>query len=242
MTKNWYSDWFDSHYYHVLYKDRNEKEAEFFIDNIISHLQIQKKSKLLDVACGKGRHAIYFNKKGLHVVGIDLSSNSINIAKKHESKTLQFKVHDMRKEFKKNEFDIVTNLFTSFGYFDDEKEEQDTINSMAKNLKKGGILIIDFMNVKKTMLNLITSEKKTVNAINFKIYRKIKNNQIIKDIKFSDNNIKYHFEEKVKALTLDDINLFIINAGLKIVNIFGNYKLEDFNALNSDRLIIVCKK
>lgn len=242
MTSNWYADWFDSHYYHILYKNRDEKEAEFFIDNLISHLQIPQKSKLLDVACGKGRHAIYFNKKGMDVVGIDLSTNSINTAKRDTNKMLQFVVHDMRNKFRNNEFDIVTNLFTSFGYFEKYKDEQDTIDAMALSLKKGGKLIIDFMNVKKVMLNLIKSEKKTIDGINFNIIRKIENNNIIKDIKFSDNNIKYHFQEKVKALTLDDMNTFILNAGLKIINIFGNYKLEDFNALKSERLIILCTK
>ncbi len=242
MKSNWYADWFDSHYYHILYKNRDEKEAEFFIDNLISHLQIPQKSKLLDVACGKGRHAIYFNKKGMDVVGIDLSTNNINIAKRDTNKTLQFAIHDMRNKFRDNEFDIVTNLFTSFGYFENYNDEQDTINAMALSLKKRGILIIDFMNVKKVMLNLIKSEKRTVDGINFNIIRKIENNNIIKDIKFSDNNIKYHFQEKVKVLTLDDMNTFILNAGLKIINVFGNYKLEDFNALNSERLIILCTK
>tara|TARA_B100000427_G_scaffold291311_2_gene268047 strand:- start:1187 stop:1633 length:447 start_codon:yes stop_codon:yes gene_type:complete len=148
----------------------------------------------------------------------------------------------MRNKFRDNEFDIVTNLFTSFGYFENYNDEQDTINAMALSLKKRGILIIDFMNVKKVMLNLIKSEKRTVDGINFNIIRKIENNNIIKDIKFSDNNIKYHFQEKVKVLTLDDMNTFILNAGLKIINVFGNYKLEDFNALNSERLIILCTK
>lgn len=242
MTSKWYSDWFDSFYYHVLYKNRDKKEAQFFIDNLIAYLHIPKGSKLLDVACGKGRHAIYFNNKGMDVVGVDLSANSIKIANKHKGIRLQFEVHDMRKTFKNNEFDIVTNLFTSFGYFEKYKDEQDTINAMAVNLKKGGMLIIDFMNSKKVMLNLIKSEKTTVDGITFNIMRAIKNNYIIKDINFSDKGIKYHFQEKVRALTLNDMTLLIRNTGLKIVNIFGNYKLEDFNALSSERLIIICEK
>ena len=103
---NWFKSWFDSKYYHILYKNRNEKEAQIFIDNLISHLQIQKKSKILDVACGKGRHATYFNKKGMNVIGIDLSINNIKTAKKKENETLQFAVHDMRNPFKTNEFDF----------------------------------------------------------------------------------------------------------------------------------------
>ena len=239
---SWFANWFDSPFYHLLYKNRDEKEAEVFIDNLVTHLQIPKRCKLLDIACGKGRHSIYFNKKSMDVVGIDLSKNSINIAKKDENETLQFAVHDMREIFKKNTFDIVTNLFTSFGYFEKDEDEQKAINSMALNLKKKGILIIDFMNAKKVIRNLVKSEKKQVDGITFSIRRSIENNYIIKDITFSNNGENHHFQEKVKALTLTDFSNFISNAGLKIIDIFGNYKLENFNALTSDRLIIICKK
>ena len=239
---SWFINWFDSPYYHILYKDRNKKEARIFIDNLLTYLQIPKKSTLLDVACGKGRHAIYFNKKGMNVVGIDLSKKSIQIAKKNSNKNLQFGVWDMRKVFKQNTFDIVTNLFTSFGYFEKNEDEQKAINAMAQNLKKEGILVIDFMNTKKVTKHLIKYEKKTVNQINFKIKRRLKKKYIIKDIAFSDNGEDFKFQEKVKALTLVDLSDLISNAKLKIIDIFGNYQLEDFNVLKSERLIIVCKK
>jgi 2-polyprenyl-3-methyl-5-hydroxy-6-metoxy-1,4-benzoquinol methylase len=239
---SWFVNWFDSPYYHLLYKNRDNKEAQVFIDNLVSHLQIPKKSTILDVACGKGRHSIYCNAKGMNVVGIDLSNNSINIAKKNSNKNLQFSVYDMREVFKKNTFDIVINLFTSFGYFEKDEDEQKAINAMACNLKQEGILIIDFMNAKKAIRNLIKYEKKDVNGVTFNISRSIKNNYIIKDITFSNKKENFQFQEKVKALTLTDFSNLIKNAGLKIIDIFGNYKLEDFNALTSERLIIICKK
>ena len=148
----------------------------------------------------------------------------------------------MRKIFKKNEFNIVTNLFTSFGYFKNYKDEQNSINAMASNLKKNGILIIDFMNVKKVISNLVKYEEKTINRIHFKIERKILNNYIYKKIVFEDNNQNYIFEEQVKALTLIDFSKLIKKAGMSIINIFGSYNLDDFNAINSDRLIIISKK
>ena len=93
----WFANWFNSPYYHILYKNRDEKEAELFIDNLLHKLRLKKGSKLIDIACGKGRHATYFNKKGMDVVGIDLSKNSISIAKQFENPSLIFNVHDMRK-------------------------------------------------------------------------------------------------------------------------------------------------
>jgi cyclopropane fatty-acyl-phospholipid synthase-like methyltransferase len=239
---SWFEDWFDSEYYHVLYKNRDEKEAEFFIENLVRHLNLKKRSKLLDIACGKGRHATYFNSLGFDVVGVDLSPNSITSAKESENATLQFAVHDMREVYQENLFDVATNLFTSFGYFKKDEDEQKAINAMASNLKKEGILVIDFMNAKKVMNNLIASEQTITDSITFDINRKVVNQHIIKDIHITDSKTEHHFQEKVKALTLADFSDFITNAGLKIIDIFGNYKLEEFNAQTSDRLILICKK
>jgi len=238
----WFVNWFDSLYYHILYKNRNEQEARFFIDNLVKHLQLKKGSKLIDVACGKGRHARYFNSLGLDVVGLDLSPNSIATAKQNENATLTFSVCDMRKIYQKNQFDVVTNLFTSFGYFEKDEDEQKAINAMASSLKKKGILVIDFMNVKKVMANLVAIEQTIIDSITFDINRKVVNQHIIKDIHITDSKTEHHFQEKVKALTLADFSDFITNAGLKIIDIFGNYKLEEFNAQTSDRLILICKK
>ena len=239
---SWFAHWFDSPYYHTLYKNRDEKEAQAFIDNLVQHLQIPTGSKLIDIACGKGRHATYFNSLGLDVVGVDLSPNSIASAKKNENETLQFYVHDMREIYQKNYFDVVTNLFTSFGYFDNEKDEQRALNAMATNLKSEGVLIIDFMNAEKVITNLVANEQKIIDGITFNITRKTESNRIIKDIEILDKVIKQHFQEKVKALTLDDFSNFISKAGLKIIDIFGNYMLEGFDSIISDRLILICKK
>ena len=239
---SWFANWFDSPYYHTLYKNRDEKEAQVFIDNLIDYLQIPKGSKLIDIACGKGRHAKYFNKKGMDVVGVDLSQNSINTAIKDENKNLQFLAHDMRENYQENAFDVVTNLFTSFGYFENNKDEQKAINAMANNLKKEGILIIDFMNAKKVIANLVLNEQKTINNIQFDITRQVKDGYILKDIRITDGKEEQQFQEKVKAITLADYSEFITNAGLKIIDIFGNYKLDNFYEKISDRLILICKK
>ena len=239
---SWFINWFDSPYYHILYKNRDEKEAEFFIENLAEYLSLKKKSKLLDIACGKGRHAKHFNSLGLDVVGVDLSSNSITTAKKNENETLQFFIHDMREVYKENRFDVVTNLFTSFGYFEKDEDEKKVINAMANNLKKEGILVIDFMNTKKVIANLVASEQKTIDGVTFNIKRSVRNNHIIKDIQISDSKTKHHFQEKVKALTLSNFSDFIANSGLKIIDIFGNYKLDNFDEKISDRLILICRK
>ena len=142
MQRKWFQYWFNSPYYHILYQKRNDAEAEHFIDNLTAFLKPAPNTKMLDIACGKGRHAIYLNKEGFDVTGIDLSEHSIKHAKKFEKDNLHFLVHDMRKLFYINYFDIAFNLFTSFGYFETENEHVNALKSFRKSLNKDGILIL----------------------------------------------------------------------------------------------------
>lgn len=238
---NWFENWFNSKYYHILYKNRDHKEAVFFLDNIIKNININN-GRILDVACGKGRHAKYLNHLGFNVTGIDLSKNSIEFANKDSNENLKYFVHDMRSVFKKNHFDLVTNLFTSFGYFENQEDEQTTINAMSNNLKEGGLLLIDFMNVKKVISSLVTSESKEIDGIKFLIERKYDENHIIKKIIIKDQDSDLNFEEKVRALTLYDFDVMLKKANMKIVDLFGDYSLNEFNAIDSDRLIIISRK
>ena len=119
----WFEEWFDSPYYHVLYKDRDEKEAKDFILNLIHYLKPKQGSFFIDVACGKGRHSLFLNNLGYRVDGFDLSPNSIDAAKINESESLHFYINDIRKPLNVNKYDYAFNLFTSFGYFDDESDD-----------------------------------------------------------------------------------------------------------------------
>ena len=122
IKAEWYVDWFNSPYYHLLYNNRNEDEANLFIDNLCNKLELKTNTKIWDLACGKGRHAIALSKKGYHFIGSDLSENSILEAKKNSTKNLDFFLHDMRLPFSIKNFDAVFNLFTSLGYFKDINE------------------------------------------------------------------------------------------------------------------------
>lgn len=245
MDTKWFESWFNSPYYHILYKNRNHKEAEAFIDKLIEFLNPPNDSRFLDLGCGKGRHSIYLNKKGFNVVGVDLSPESIEHASQYTqrgSNSLEFYVQDMRKPARTNYYNYVLNLFTSFGYFDNPKDDYATIASVNKALKAEGIFVLDFMNADKVITNLIPHEKKTSENIEFTITKKVENNFIIKNIAFTDKGNEYNFQEKVKALSLTDFERYFSASQLKVVHLFGDYNLSKFDNLNSDRLIIVGQK
>jgi SAM-dependent methyltransferase len=239
MNKSdWFTDWFNTSYYHTLYKDRNDKDAQLFMRNIINFLKIPSSSHLLDLPCGKGRHSIYLNSLGYKVTGADLSENSIQAAKKYENNTLNFKLKDMRKPFN-IKYDAVFNLFTSFGYFENDMDDILVLKNIHKGLRENGLLVLDFLNVVNVEKKLVKKEVKIVDEITFNLQREIKDGFILKHITFTDKGVNHSFSERVKYLTLKKFELYFFEAGLKINHIFGNYHLAKFNPETSERLIFV---
>jgi hypothetical protein len=98
------------------------------------------------------------------------------------------------------------------------------------------------MNVKKTIINLVAKESKEIDNIKFDITRSFKDNYIVKNISIYDKKINLKFQEKVHALTLIDFSKMLKKAGMSIIDIFGNYNLDNFNASQSKRLILIAKK
>jgi len=237
---DWFSTWFDTPYYHILYNYRNDIEAQLFMQNLIKYLKLKKDSVILDLACGKGRHSIYLNSLGYEVRGVDLAKNSIDFAKKFENESLKFKVHDMRVP-KTQQYDAIFNLFTSFGYFEKDSEDIHVLQNIKDALKPDGVAVIDFLNVKKALKNLVAEEIQLRDDITFNIKRNVKDGFIIKEISFKVANKDYNYFERVKCLTLDKIKSYLNVVGLTLVDIFGDYNLEKFDVENSNRLILVVK-
>lgn len=241
MTKEhpqWFQSWFDTPYYHILYKHRDYQEAEVFIKNIVTYLNLDKDDSILDLACGKGRHSIFLNSLGYKVTGLDLSKNSIEYAKKHESNSLSFEVHDMRNTYK-IQFEVVLNLFTSFGYFEDEEDNYKVIKTIKSSLKQNGIGVIDYMNSPVVINNLIDHNTFEADGVQFELKRNYENGFITKHIEVKDAEKSFHFKEKVRAFSFADFEVMLKNSGLHLIDCFGSYKLEPFNSKTSERLILI---
>ncbi|NBR15902.1 MAG: class I SAM-dependent methyltransferase [Crocinitomicaceae bacterium] len=239
--KEWFAEWFDTTYYHQLYQNRNEEEAVLFISNLLQFLNLPKSSSLLDLACGKGRHSVTLNSFDYKVLGVDLAANSIQAASKFENETLSFATHDMREVIEGKTFDAIFNLFTSFGYFDNESENEKVCASISKMLSSKGKLVIDFMNAEKVIQKLVQSETKRVGELDFHLERRYDGNHIFKDIRFHDNGRDFHFTERVQGLKLEDFKR-LLEQEFTILATFGSFDLQPFSASDSDRLIIIAEK
>jgi SAM-dependent methyltransferase len=241
--KEWFDEWFNTIYYHILYKHRDDNEAVLFINNLINYFKIGSDEKILDLACGKGRHSIYLNQKGFDVEGIDLSEQNIKHASQYENDRLKFEVKDMRDIYKPNTFNYIFNLFTSFGYFDSKEANLNVIDAAIISLKQNGILLIDFLNPYVVINNLVKSESKTIENIKFNISRSFtKDEFILKQIEVKDHSQQFKFYEKVKAIRRQDFLNYFDKNGITVLDTFGDYNLNEYVMEKSQRLIFVVKK
>ncbi|MFZ1527547.1 MAG: class I SAM-dependent methyltransferase [Ferruginibacter sp.] len=244
MQQAWFKDWFNSPYYHLLYFNRDDREAAAFINKLIDHLQPAPGSKMLDVACGKGRHSIQLASKGFNVTGIDLSEDSIKEALNSEKENLHFYRHDMRLLFWINYFDYAFNFFTSFGYFNTQRENDDAVRTIVKALKPGGIFVIDYLNVHFAEDHLQHQSEKQVEDINFIITKWFDETHFYKKIMVEDEQLEAPLihTEKVAKFSLGDFNEMLSYLGMQVQEVFGDYNFGRYDVRLSPRMIIVAKK
>ena len=236
--KEWFAEWFDTRYYHQLYQNRNEEEAALFISNLLQFLNLPKSSNLLDLACGKGRHSVTLNSHGYEVLGVDLSPKSIQQASQFQNESLSFATQDMREVIENKTFDAIFNLFTSFGYFDHESENEKVCDTIAKMLAPKGKLVIDFMNAEKVIQQLVAEEVKEVGDLAFYLERRYDGKHIYKHIAVTDGEQVSRYMERVQAIKLLDFRS-LLETHFEIIHTFGSYDLAPFDEEKSDRLILL---
>lgn len=243
-AKPWFKDWFNSPYYHQLYFKRDEAEAAVFINKLIDYLKPPPGSRMLDIACGKGRHSRMLASKGFNVTGIDLSADSIKEAQKYESENLEFFVHDMRLPFWINYFNYAFNFFTSFGYFNTRREHDNSIRTIAQSIKPGGIFVIDYLNVHYAEDHLVHKSEIEVEGVNYYITKWFDETHFYKKIIVEDDALNKPIEhlEKVAKFSLGDFTDMLAYHKLQIQEVFGDYNFNEYHVKNSQRMVIIAKK
>jgi len=244
MHAEWFASWFDSPHYHQLYAHRDEAEAARFVDALVARVRPREGARVLDLGCGAGRHARRLASKGLQVTGIDLSANSIAEAKKTERPHLRFRRHDMRVPFGNRSFDYVFNLFTSFGYFEEDREHEAVVRNMAQALSDGGRLVLDYLNAHYVEAHLMPTEERVLDGTVYRISRRVDDRFFVKRIVMDDGcaGAPAQHVERVARFTLRDFDRMFAASGLTIEEIYGDYQLGAFDAQTSPRLILVARK
>lgn len=240
----WFKEWFNSPYYYQLYFKRDKTEAAAFIDKLLDYLKPRPGSLMLDIGCGKGRHSVQLASKGFDVTGIDLSERSIDQAKKRESGHLHFFVHDMRLLFWINYFDYAFNFFTSFGYFNTQREHNNAMRTISQSLKQDGIFVIDYLNVHYLENHLQAQSQLKINTVDYAITRWYDENYFYKDIVVKDkrSGTTHQYQEKVAKFSLGDFIEMLAFQQMQVQEVFGDYAFNSYNINESPRMIIIARK
>ena len=238
--KSWFESWFDSPYYHLLYSNRDENEADAFLGRLLSEISAPQNSQILDLACGAGRHARVLSNLGHQVTGLDLSVESIAKARENSTKE-KYQVGDMRTFELGHRFDCVLNLFTSVGYFEDVEDNLKVLHRIHEHLDDKGTLVLDYFNSVKVLAQFIPREEKEMNNVYFFISKEVRNGHICKEIQIADGDVRQKFEERVQLFHFKDFELMLEKTGFLVEKVFGSYSLESLTN-DSPRLIIVAKK
>jgi len=241
----WYKHWFNSKEYLKVYKHRDEKEAKELVNLVFNNISLSKNSHILDLAAGFGRHAILFAKLGYNVTAVDLSENLLSIAKKNaksEGVNINFIQSDIRNFNPDSQYDLIVNLFTSLGYFEEDEENYYVLRKVFDLLSTGGFFVLDYFNKNFVVKNIVA---KTVEEIDEGIitqHRYIEGERIVKEITIDREGKVNKFYESVRMFSSSELMKMIEVLGFKNLKTFGDLGGNPFELETSPRIIIIVNK
>jgi len=238
----WFKDWFASEEYLQVYSHRDEGEAKLLIEFILNKISIPENALVLDAACGAGRHSKIFLEKNYKVFGFDLSKTLLKIADKSLDKNSNFICADLRRICFKQKFDLIVNLFTSFGYFEEDSENLQFIKSAYKMLKDTGYYVFDYLNPVYVENNLVPFSKSIKKNREIIEERKIIDGRVEKQITIKSNSGTRKYKESVKLYSYTEIEIMFSKIGFNILKSFGDYSGNEFDEGKSNRMLIIFTK
>jgi SAM-dependent methyltransferase len=235
----WYREWFGEEYLE-LYAHRDAGEADRHVDFVLSTLAPARPRRVLDLACGAGRHSAALARRGQAVCGVDLSLTLL--AKSPELARVR---GDMRRlPFADGAFDWVLNFFTSFGYFESERENFQVLEEVARVLAPGGGFLVDLMNLDHALAHLRERESFEVDGRRVEIERRYDavSRRMQKRIRVLEpGRAPRAFLESVRAYREEEVVGGLRWAGLDVASVHGSFRGEPFRP-DSERLILVGRR
>ncbi|WP_026671931.1 class I SAM-dependent methyltransferase [Alkalihalobacterium bogoriense] len=237
----WYEEHFQTDYL-MIYKHRNEK-ASSELEKLLPFVPLKQNMVVLDLCCGYGRHTRYLAQRGWRVTGVDLSAPLLQEAIALSlNEPIQYMRCDMRNLPFTEEMDLIVNMFTSFGYFNTDDENEKVIQGVYQALIPGGYFIFDYLNSTYVQSYLTPFSKDTIGATQIIQHRKIIDGFVQKSIVIMDEVGERKYKEIIKLYSIVELRKMLQQNGFAIEAILGNYDAKPFDIETSPRLIFICKK
>lgn len=241
----WYQVWFDHDTYDLVYARRDRQEARRAVDLIVETLGLPAGSLYVDVACGRGRHAVELARHGYRVVGTDLSERALEHARRLAARThtdVTLVRQDMREPYCAGCADAVVNLFTAFGYFEDEADHLRALQAMAQTIRPGGAFVQDFLNAPHVAAHLVPHSARQEDDLTIEERRWIAGGRVNKEITLHRADGAAHtFRESVRLFTRTELESLYAACGLRVVRAFGDYEGAP-HTNTSPRLMLVAER
>ncbi len=235
----WYEQWFGEDYL-ALYPHRDGREAEKVVALLQRKLEGRKVERVLDLACGAGRHSRVLNKHWW-TTGLDLSQALLSVARREEPAAPYVRC-DMRVlPFRSGSFSLVVNLFTSFGYFSEDSDHRRVIGEIAAVTAPNGMFVLDYLNADHVVAHLKPTDEKVVNGIAVDIERAISADGRFVEKRITLREKKKTFVERVRLFTRADLESLIVSAGFAVQEVVGDYQGSPWTA-DSERAMFFSVK
>ncbi|MFC7439681.1 class I SAM-dependent methyltransferase [Laceyella putida] len=236
---NWYEKSFGEDYL-IVYKHRSRQDASREVARLQEWLQLQEKQLILDLCCGMGRHTIALARKGYSMVGLDLSRVLLSHAvRESEGLAIPFVHGDMRAlPFVDHTFDVVLNLFTSFGYFERDEDNLRVLSEIHRVLKPQGQFVMDFLNRHAVEQNLVPESVREEDNVWIREERWIDGDFVCKKITVKDERGERRYEERVKMVEYPRLRQWMEQTGLTVVQAYGDFAGHPYTK-ESERMIMV---
>jgi SAM-dependent methyltransferase len=235
----WFESWFGEEYI-ALYPHRDVAEAKKAIDLIAGTLDGRRVNRALDLACGPGRHARFLAERWW-TSGTDLSEVLLRFAQRTgvQAKLVRADIREL--PYRESSFDLVVNLFTSFGYFESDDEHERVIRDLARVIVPGGTFVIDFLNAQLVRRTLVPADMKVVNGKQVEQRR-----EITPDGRFVVKHIHIgtgarEFTERVRLFSGEELTALLERSGFHIERSFGDYDGAPLGE-NSSRVILFARR
>jgi len=245
MMRPWYETIFDERYPELFGPLEQDPEEE--VARIVELLAIAQGSAVVDLGCGRGRHAIPLSRRGFLVTGVDISEKMLRLARERASRekvSVEWVREDMREFLRPEAFDAYISLFTSFGYFGDEESEQ-VLRNVGRSLKPGGVLLLDLRNAQKGLAGEEDHETLvTVPAGRLRLsvtFDRVPGRAHAEHELTRSDGIRISSRFDVRIYSEDELAAMIGRAGMRIRFVHGSLDGAPFSR-GAERMVVIAEK